>query len=105
MDSPVRALHTNVASTTSLRPYSKTPTVSQVQIGQHIMAWATLNASISPLKLLQQPLGPQPKEDIPAIWMMHMSTLTPAPTANPSPIFKALQPAVSKVPRATATIQ
>ncbi|KAI6137090.1 hypothetical protein F5141DRAFT_1230782 [Pisolithus sp. B1] len=88
MDSPVRALRPNVASITSLRPYDKTSTVGQVQIGQNIAPWATLNASISPSKPSPATIRAQPKED---------------PTHHP--ILKALRPAVSKVPRATATVR
>ncbi|KAI6020976.1 hypothetical protein BKA83DRAFT_4293512 [Pisolithus microcarpus] len=105
MDSPVRALRANVASITSLRPYGKTPTVGQVQIGQNIAPWATLNASISPSKPSPATIRAQPKEDVPTVRMMHKRTLTPAPAADPSPIFKALRPAVSKVPRATAAVR
>ncbi|KAI6113748.1 hypothetical protein EDD16DRAFT_1802786, partial [Pisolithus croceorrhizus] len=105
MDSPVRALRPNVASITSLRPYGKTSTVGQVQIGQNIAPWATLNASISPSKPSPATIRAQPKEDAPTVRMMHKRTLSPAPAADPSPVLKALRPAVSKVPRATATLR
>ncbi|KAI6028122.1 hypothetical protein EDC04DRAFT_164044 [Pisolithus marmoratus] len=105
MDSPVRARRANVASITSLRPYGQTPTVGQVQIGQNIAPWATLNASISPSKPSPATIRAQPREDVPTVRMTHKRTLSPAPAADPPPIFKALRPAVSKVPRAAATVR
>ncbi|KAI5994634.1 hypothetical protein EDC04DRAFT_2981974 [Pisolithus marmoratus] len=105
MDSLVRALHMNVASITSLWPYGQAPTAGQVQIGQNIVPWATLNASISPSKPSPATIRAQPREDVPTVRMTHKHTLSPAPAADPLLIFKALQPAVSKVPRAAATVQ
>lgn len=106
MDSPVRALRTNVASITSLRPYGQpSSTVGQVQIGQNIAPWATLNASISPSKPSPATIRAKPKEDPPTVRMTHKRTLTPAPASDPPPVFKALRPAVSKVPRAAATVR
>ncbi|KAI5992859.1 hypothetical protein EDC04DRAFT_2984892 [Pisolithus marmoratus] len=105
MDSLVRALRANVASITSLRPYGQAPTAGRVQIGQNIVPWATLNASISPLKPTPATIRAQPREDVPTVRMTHKRTLSPAPAADPPPIFKALRPAVFKVPRAAATVR
>ncbi|KAG2030786.1 hypothetical protein BDR03DRAFT_161432 [Suillus americanus] len=95
LESPVKRLRANAASVTSLRPYAKTISSAVVpSIGQHIAPWATLNAGISPAK---SPLRDSHKPT-PTFRFTHKRTLSPAPAAEPEPVFKALRPAKSRVP-------
>ncbi|KAG0697268.1 hypothetical protein DFH29DRAFT_160061 [Suillus ampliporus] len=96
LESPVKGLRPSAASVSSLRPYAKTMSTAAVQsIGQNIAPWATLNAGISPAK-------PSPPRDakVPAstFRLTHKRTLSPAPAAEPEPVFKALRPATTRVP-------
>ncbi|KAG6330873.1 hypothetical protein ID866_8216 [Astraeus odoratus] len=105
MESPVKGLRTNISSISSLRPYGEScPRVGQVQIGQNIAPWSTLNASISPSKHSPATIRGTPNDNASTLRMTHKRTLTPAPAADPLPVFKALRPATSKVPKARAVI-
>ncbi|KAG1723926.1 uncharacterized protein EDB91DRAFT_1171738, partial [Suillus paluster] len=78
------------------RPYAKTTSTAPVQsIGQNIAPWATLNAGISPAK----PSPPRnAKAPAATFKLTHKRTLSPAPAAEPEPVFKALRPATTRVP-------
>ncbi|KAG1849200.1 hypothetical protein F4604DRAFT_1811164 [Suillus subluteus] len=95
LESPVKRLRANAASVTSLRPYAKTISTAVVpSIGQHIAPWATLNAGISPAKSPPR----DSHEATPTFRFTHKRTMSPAPAAEPEPVFKALRPAKSRVP-------
>lgn len=96
-DSPVKALRANVASISSLRPYGQSLMckTSEVKLGQHIAPWSTLNASISPSKSPPATIRARIKDDAPRF--THKRTLSPAPAADPPPVFIALRPATSKL--------
>ncbi|KAG2338846.1 hypothetical protein BDR05DRAFT_951659 [Suillus weaverae] len=101
LESPVKRLRPSAASITSLRPYAKTISTAVVpSIGQHIAPWATLNAGISPAK--------SPPRDshapAPTFRFTHKRTTSPAPAAEPEPVFKALRPAKSRVPVSGRTV-
>ncbi|KAG1847994.1 hypothetical protein C8R48DRAFT_779063 [Suillus tomentosus] len=101
LESPVKRLRASAASVTSLRPYAKTISTAVVpSIGQHIAPWATLNAGISPAK------SPQRDSHAPAstFRFTHKRTMSPAPAAEPEPVFKALRPAKSRVPVSGRTV-
>lgn len=101
LESPVKRLRASAASVTSLRPYAKTISTAVVpSIGQHIAPWATLNAGISPAKS-------PPKDShapAPTFRFTHKRTMSPAPAAEPEPVFKALRPAKSRVPVSGRTV-
>ncbi|KAG9307943.1 hypothetical protein JVU11DRAFT_12818 [Chiua virens] len=97
-ESPVKGLRHKNPSMVSLRPYAQLSSKNtDVQMGQNIAPWSTLNASISPSK-------PSPGtirvnfQDNTATVRSHRRTMTPAPAADPSPVFKALRPATSRFP-------
>ncbi|KIJ60131.1 hypothetical protein HYDPIDRAFT_32553 [Hydnomerulius pinastri MD-312] len=104
MESPVKGLRASAASVTSLRPYAMSCSrTTGMQLGQNIAPWSTLNAGISPSK-------PEPStirvrsQDAPTPRPTHKRTMSPAPAADPSPVFKALRPATSRVPSAGKTV-
>ncbi|KAG1854418.1 hypothetical protein DFJ58DRAFT_787853 [Suillus subalutaceus] len=74
LESPVKCLRANAAS--------------------HIAPWATLNAGISPAKSPSR----DSHEATPTFRFTHKRTMSPAPAAEPEPVFKALRPAKSRVP-------
>ena len=94
----MKELRRKNSSFTSLRSYAQSlsKTVG-VQLGQNIAPWSTLNASISPSR-------PSPStirvsfQDNPATVRSHRQTHTPVPVADPSPVFKALRPATTRLP-------
>ncbi|KAG2365179.1 hypothetical protein BDR07DRAFT_1470529 [Suillus spraguei] len=101
LESPIKRLRASAASVSSLRPYAKTISTPVVpSIGQHIAPWATLNAGISPAK--------SPPRDshasVPTFKFTHKRTTSPAPAAEPEPVFKALRPAKGKVPISRRTV-
>ncbi|KAG1727136.1 hypothetical protein EDB19DRAFT_1914356 [Suillus lakei] len=98
LESPIKRLRANAASVTSLRPYAKTISTAVVpSIGQHIAPWATLNAGISPAKS-------DAHAPAPTFRFTHKRTMSPAPAAEPEPVFKALRPAKSRVPVSGRTV-
>ncbi|KAG2134191.1 uncharacterized protein EDB93DRAFT_1173064 [Suillus bovinus] len=101
LESPVKCLRASAPSITSLRPYAKTISTAAVpSIGQHIAPWATLNAGISPAK------SPPKDSHAPAstFRFTHKRTMSPAPAAEPEPVFKALRPAKNRVPVSGRTV-
>ncbi|KAL4064764.1 hypothetical protein V8B97DRAFT_2010772 [Scleroderma yunnanense] len=106
IESPIKSLRAKVASITSLRPYAQSISkVGSVKIGQNIAPWSTLNASISPSKPSPATIRAKTVDDVPTLRMTHKRTLTPAPATDPPPVFKALRPAISKVPKAGGTVR
>ncbi|KAH0838886.1 hypothetical protein J3R83DRAFT_7313 [Lanmaoa asiatica] len=103
-ESPVKGLRRKNSSMTSLRPYAQSSSKSiGAQLGQNIAPWSTLNAGISPSK-------PSPRtikvnfQDNMATVRTHRRTLTPAPAADPSPVFKALRPAATRLPMSKTVV-
>ena len=97
-DSPIKGLHRKNSSMTSLRPYtqSRSKTIG-VQLGQNIAPWSTLNAGISPSKPSPSTIRVSFQDNMATV-RTHRRTLTPAPAADPSPVFKALRPATTHLP-------
>ncbi|KAG8220621.1 hypothetical protein J3R82DRAFT_2877 [Butyriboletus roseoflavus] len=96
-ESPVKGLRRTNSSMTSLRPYVQLGSKSVgVQLGQNIAPWSTLNAGISPSK--PSPSTMSNFQDNMATVRKHRRTLTPAPAVDPSPVFKALRPATTRLP-------
>ncbi|KAH7920517.1 hypothetical protein BV22DRAFT_1133018 [Leucogyrophana mollusca] len=107
MESPMKGLRGSMTSVSSLRPYAQSwakassPSTAQNLIGQNIAPWTTLNASISPSKSPVTARVPA-KGGAPTLRLTHKRTMSPAPAADASPVFKALRPAKSNYP-VTAT--
>ncbi|KAH7884200.1 hypothetical protein F5I97DRAFT_1671717 [Phlebopus sp. FC_14] len=99
LESPVKGLRAGGASVTSLRPYAQSSfRPNPVQLGQNIAPWSTLNAGISPSKTPPGTVKLRPKGDVPPMRLTHKRTMSPAPAADPSPVFKALRPATGRFP-------
>jgi len=97
-ESPVKGLRRKNSSVASLRPYAQSCSKSTgVQLGQNIAPWSTLNASISPSKPSTSTMRVNFQDNMSTI-RTHKRTLTPAPAADPSPVFKALRPATTGLP-------
>lgn len=97
-ESPVKNLRRTNSSMSSLRPYAQSRSRSiGVQLGQNIAPWSALNASISPSKPSPGTIRIKSQDNMATI-RTHRRTLTPAPAADPSPVFKALRPATARLP-------
>ncbi|KAF8425040.1 hypothetical protein L210DRAFT_3489659 [Boletus edulis BED1] len=96
-ESPVKAPRRKNSSMTSLRPYAQSSSKNTgVQLGQNIAPWSTLNAGISPSKPSPSTIKIHVQDNM-ATLRTHRRTMTPAPAADPSPVFKALRPATTRL--------
>ncbi|KAF8416855.1 hypothetical protein L210DRAFT_3511592 [Boletus edulis BED1] len=96
-ESPVKAPRRKNSSMTSLRPYAQSSSKNTgVQLGQNIAPWSTLNAGISPSKPSPSTIKINVQDNM-ATLRTHRQTMTPAPAADPSPVFKALRPATTRL--------
>ncbi|KAF8839757.1 hypothetical protein BDN67DRAFT_736710 [Paxillus ammoniavirescens] len=99
MESPVKGLRANTLSVTSLRPYAQSCSKDAgVRIGQNIAPWSMLNAGISPSKPSPATIRVRSDENTPTLRSKHKLAMSPAPAADPSPVFKPLRPAMSRFP-------
>jgi serine/arginine repetitive matrix protein 2 len=97
-ESPVQELRRKNSSITSLRPYAQSCSKSTgMQLGQNIAPWSTLNAGISPSKPSPSTIRVNFQDNMATV-RTHRRTMTPAPAMDPSPVFKALRPANSRIP-------
>jgi serine/arginine repetitive matrix protein 2 len=121
-ESPVKGmLRESMASMNSLRPYrhaqsnpaAAAATSALDLIGQQIAPWPTLNSSISPVAdtatkatKTTAARGDQttPPGQVHKLRLTHKRTLTPAPAADPSPVFQPLCPARGKLVEGTARV-
>jgi serine/arginine repetitive matrix protein 2 len=96
-ESPVKAPRRKNSSMTSLRPYAQSSSKNTgVQLWQNIAPWSTLNAGISPSKPSPSTIKINVQDNM-ATLRTHRRTMTPAPAADPSPVFKALRPATTRL--------
>lgn len=97
-ESPVKDIRRKNSSMTSLRPYAQSCSkTTGMQLGQNIAPWSTLNASISPSKPSPSTIRVNFQDNMATV-RTHRRTMTPAPAADPSPVFKALRPANTRLP-------
>ncbi|KAF9235707.1 hypothetical protein BU15DRAFT_89481 [Melanogaster broomeanus] len=90
MESPVKGLRATTVSVTSLRPYAQSCSKgTHVRLGQNI-APCTIKVHCH--------------DNAPTLRMTHKRTMSPAPAADPSPVFKALRPAASRLPVSGVTV-
>lgn len=99
----------NVASITSLRAYAQSRTREQKTaaasdasqanlIGQQIAPWPTLDwTTSSPTSPPVKSATPPASASASSTFMTHKRTLTPAPAADPPPVFQPLRPAKKTV--------
>ncbi|KIK98105.1 hypothetical protein PAXRUDRAFT_725108 [Paxillus rubicundulus Ve08.2h10] len=99
LESPIKGLRANTISVTSLRPYARSSSQNAgVRIGQNIAPWSMLNAGISPSKPSPATVRVRSDENTPTLRSKHKPVMSPAPAADPSPVFKPLRPATSQFP-------
>ncbi|KAF9219060.1 hypothetical protein BS17DRAFT_439592 [Gyrodon lividus] len=99
LESPVKGLRANTVSVTSLRPYARSCAKSTgVQLGQNIAPWSMLNAGISPSKPSPSTIRIRADDNVSTVRLTHKPTTSPAPAADPPPVFKALRPATGRLP-------
>ena len=97
-ESPVKDSRCKNSSMTSLRSYAQSVSKSTgVQLGQNIAPWSTLNAGISPSKPSPSTIRANLEDSMATVRTLKR-TMTPAPAADPSPVFKALHPATTRLP-------
>ena len=97
-EGPVKGLRRKNSSVASPRPYAQSCSkITGAQLGQGIAPWSTLNASISPSKPSSSTMRVNFEDNMSTV-RTHRRTLTPAPAADPSPVFKALRPATTCLP-------
>ncbi|KAF8417746.1 hypothetical protein L210DRAFT_3655997 [Boletus edulis BED1] len=88
---------------TSLRSYAQSSSeTTGVQLGQNIAPWSTLNAGISSSKPSLSTIKINVQDHMATLWT-HRRTMTPAPAADPSPVFKTLRPATTRLMSKTVT--
>lgn len=103
-ESPVKGLRRTNSSMTSLRPYVHSGSKSiGVQLGQNIAPWSTLNAGISPSKPSPGTIRVNFQDNMATV-RTHRRTVAPAPAADPSPVFKALRPAITRLPMSKTVV-
>ena len=103
-ESPVKGLQHKNSSMTSLRPYAQSCSKSTgVRLGQNIAPWSTLNAGISPSKPSPSAIKVNFQDNVATV-RSHRRTLTPAPAADPSPVFRALRPATTRLPMSKTVV-
>ena len=97
-ESPAKGLQRKTSSKTSLRPYAQSCSkTTSVQLGQNIAPWSTLSAGISPSKPSPSTIRVNLQDNMGTV-RTHRRTLTPAPAIDPSPVFKSLRPATTRLP-------
>ena len=103
-ESPVKDLRRKNSSMTSLKPYAQSCSKNaSIQLGQNIAPWSTLNAGISPSKSSLSTIKVDFQDNMGTV-RTHRRTVTPAPAADPSPVFKALRPATSRLPMSKTVV-